>query len=302
MSEISAKLVKDLREKTGAGIMDCKKALQECNADLTSALDWLRTKGLASASKKLGRLAKEGLVALYVKEKEGSMIELNSETDFVAKNEKFRDLTISIVKDALNFTGDLETFKNSNFTQEARTINEQIIDHIAIIGENISLRRVAHLSVQEGVIASYIHNAVNNNMGKIGVLVALESSTAAVDKLKNLGRQIAMHIAAAKPMAVTIDKMNRDIVEKEKQLLNEQLLSSGKPKEIIEKMLQGRIRKFYEEVVLSEQVFVVDGKTKIAQIVAEAAAEMQTTIEIKDFVYFALGEGIEKQEMTEMQQ
>lgn len=300
MAEITASLVKDLREKTGAGMMDCKKALQECGGDFEVAVDWLRKKGLAAAAKKSSRVAAEGLVAVAVAGTKGAVVELNSETDFVARNDKFQTLVNTIVNLELTTGDDLETLKNAAYPDTGRTVVEEIADHVGVIGENMNLRRVAFLSVEQGVVVSYMHNAVVPNLGKIGVLVALES-TGDTAKLQALGKQIAMHIAAAKPEALTTAEVDADALARERQIFSDQARASGKPDSIIEKMVEGRIRKYYEEVVLLEQVFVIDGKTKIADVLVQAASDVGAPVQLTAFARIALGEGIE-QEKTDFAQ
>lgn len=300
MAEITASLVKDLREKTGAGMMDCKKALQECNGDFEVAVDWLRKKGLAAAAKKSSRVAAEGLVAAAVSGKKGALVELNSETDFVARNESFQTLVQTIVNLALSTDGDIEALKNASYPGTGRTVTEEVANHVGVIGENMSLRRVVTLSVEQGAVVSYVHNAVVPNLGKIGVLVALES-TASSEKLQTLGKQLAMHIAAAKPEALTSAEVDAEALAREKQIFSDQARASGKPDSIIEKMVEGRIRKYYEEVVLLEQVFVIDGKTKISEVLELAGKEAGAPITLKAFARFSLGEGIE-QEKTDFAQ
>lgn len=295
MTEISAAKVKELREKTGAGMMDCKKALVECNGDLEVAVDWLRKKGLSSAAKKAGRVASEGLVAVVVDGKKGAVAELNSETDFVARNEKFQLLAQNIAKLALQTGDDVEKLKQASYPGTGRKVVDEIAEHIAVIGENMSLRRAATVEVAQGVVVSYVHNAVSEGLGKIGVLVGLES-TGDKAKLQGLGKQIAMHIAAANPVSLNTDGVSLDLVKREREIFSEQAKASGKPDNIIEKMVEGRIRKFYEEVVLLEQVFVMDNKTKISQVVETAAKEIGAPVKLTGFVSFRLGEGIEKQE------
>lgn len=293
MTTINASLVKDLREKTGAGMMDCKKALVENNGDFDAAVDWLRTKGLAAAAKKAGRVASEGLVAAIVEGKSGAVVEVNSETDFVALNDKFQALVSEIATLALKVS-DVEALKGLN-AQSGKTVSETIVDAVATIGENISLRRSAKLSVENGVVVSYVHNAVTGNMGKIAVLVALES-TGDISALNTLGKQIAMHAAAAKPIALTTEEIDPEVVERERAIFVEQTKDSGKPAEIITKMVEGRVRKFYEEVVLLEQVFVIDGKSKIKEVIENAAKDVGAPVTLKAFARFELGEGIEKED------
>ena len=290
---MSAALIKELRERSGAGMMDCKKALDEANGDMEAAVDWLRKKGLASASKKAGRVAAEGLVAVAVEGTTGVAVELNSETDFVARNEQFQDLVGAIAAKAIG-QNDVEALKAATLT-DGKTVEAAITDAIATIGENMNLRRVESLSVSEGVVASYVHSAAKPGMGKIGVLVALESA-GKKEALEALGKQIAMHVAAAKPEALNRDGVDASSLEREKSVLREQALASGKPENVVEKMIEGRIRKFYEEVVLLEQAFVIDGKTQVSEIVKAAEAEAGAAITLTGYVRFGLGEGIEKAE------
>lgn len=292
MAEITAALVKELREKTGAGMMECKKALTESNGDLEGAIDYLRKKGLSVAAKKASRVASQGLVGVKSTGKKGAVIELNSETDFVAKNDEFQKMALNMVEAALE-NGDLEAVKAAQLN--GKSIAENLTDLIAKIGENMSLRRTAALSVENGVVASYIHNMAAPNLGKIGVLVALESN-ADPAKLQEVAKQIAMHIAAAAPQALDIDSMDKAAVEHEKSIYSEQARQSGKPENIIEKMIEGRIRKFYEEVVLLEQAYIMDPDKKVKDVIAEASKELGAPVELKGYVRFALGEGIEKKQ------
>ena len=295
MTVISANQIKDLREMTGAGMMDCKKALVETNGNRDEAVDWLRKKGLAKAAKKAGRIAAEGLVAVAVSGRSAVVVELNSETDFVARNEQFQQLAEGIAKAALNVKGDTEALKASAFPGTSQSVEEQIAESIAVIGENMNLRRAAYVEVNKGVISSYVHNAVKPGLGKIGVLVALESDKEDA-RIAELGKQIAMHIAAAKPEALNRDGVDASMLERERAVFKDQAMASGKPESIAEKMVEGRIRKFYEEVVLLEQVFVMDGKTTITEVVANVAKETGAAITLKDYKMFILGEGIEKEE------
>lgn len=287
MAEITSEQVRQLRESSGAGMMDCKKALLETGGDMEAAVDWLRKKGLAAAAKKSGRAATEGLVAVAISGHKGSVIELNSETDFVARNEQFQALARNIAQAALEQSGDFDKLKSA--------VEQDIAQAIATIGENMNLRRSAALSVKEGVVASYVHNSAGPNLGKIGVLVALES---AGDKtqLEALGKQIAMHVAAARPEALCSQDVDASALERERGVFREQAKASGKPAEIVEKMVEGRIRKYYEEVVLLEQVYVVDGKSKVSQVVADAAKTIGTAVSLTGFVRFQLGEGLDKNE------
>lgn len=290
---ITASLVKDLREKTGAGMMDCKKALTETNGNFEDAIDWLRKKGLSAAAKKSGRVAAEGLTAVFVDGLVGAAIEVNSETDFVARNEQFQSMVFGISKLAIN-AADIDSLKAAKMPS-GRNVEEEIVENIATIGENLSLRRVEVVKVNDGIIASYIHNAVADGLGKIAVLVALESN-GDKNKLSVLGKQIAMHIAAARPQSLNVESLDQSLIARERDIFFEQSRASGKPDNIIEKMVDGRIRKFYEEAVLLEQVFVIDGKTKIKDVIEAAAKEMNVSIVLKSFVRFELGEGIVQEE------
>ena len=297
MADITAAMVKELRETTGAGMLDCKKALVEANGDMEQAVDWLRKKGLASAAKKSSRVAAEGLVAVAVDGNKGAAVEVNSETDFVAKNEIFQEYVEDAAKVALHCNGDVEAMKAFVCPKcaDSKTFGERLTDMIAKIGENMNLRRAKVISVNNGVVCAYIHHAVRNGLGKIGVLVALES-TADKAKLEELGKHIAMHIAATAPIALNIAGVAPEAVEHEKSIFAEQAKASGKPANIIEKMVEGRIRKFYEEVVLEEQAFIMDPDKKIKDIVADAAKECGTDIKLTDFVFFKLGDGLQKKE------
>ncbi len=294
MAEISAALVKELRDKTGAGMMDCKKALAEAGGDMEAAVDWLRKKGLAAAAKKSGRVAAEGLVGVAADGTIGACVEVNAETDFVARNETFQGFVTKVTDIALKTGGDVEALKTQAFPGTGRTVAEELTHMVATIGENMNLRRSARLTVSDGVVASYMHSALAPGLGKIGVLVALES-TGDKAKLAELGRQIAMHVAAARPEALDIADVDASALERERNVLAEQARASGKPEDIIQKMVEGRIRKYYEEVVLLEQVFVVDGETKIRKVVENAAKTVGAPVKLTAFVRYALGEGIEKE-------
>ena len=295
MAEITASLVKDLRDKTGAGMMDCKKALAETNGDIEAAVDWLRTKGLAAAAKKAGRVAAEGLVGVAVAGNKGAVVEVNSETDFVAKNDIFQAFVREVSQIALGANGDLDAVAAAPFPGgEGRTVAEQLTHNIATIGENQSLRRAATLEVSQGVVASYVHNAAAEGLGKIGVLVGLESSAPA-DVLAPLAKQLAMHIAAANPLALNEDGLDPAVVERERAIAAEKAAASGKPAEIVAKMTEGAIRKFKEEVVLLSQVYVLDGKSKVADVVAAAGKDAGAPVTLVGYVRYQLGEGIEKQ-------
>lgn len=295
MADISPALVKELREKTGAGMMDCKKALTENKGDLEAAVDWLRTKGLAAAAKKSGRVAAEGLVAVVCQGSRGSVVEVNAETDFVGRNENFQQFVRHAAELALTVKGDMEALKRAPSGNSGRTVEEELTHLVATIGENMSLRRSAYLEVSQGVVVPYMHNATAPGLGRLGVLVALESA-APQDKLEALGKQIAMHVAAAHPIALTSKDVDPAEVERERTIFREQALASGKPAEFVDKMVEGRLRKFYEEVVLEEQVFVIDGKTRVKDVVAAQAKEVNQPIKLVGFVRFSLGEGIEKAE------
>ncbi len=294
MAEISASLVKELREKTGAGMMDCKKALNETAGDIEAAVDWLRKKGLAAAAKKAGRVAAEGLVAVVSSGGKGALVEVNAETDFVARNEQFQAFVRKVGEMALELGDDVAVLKAAK-TASGKTLEEELSSLIATIGENMNFRRAKQLKVSQGVVASYMHSAAAPGLGKIGVLVALESAGDAA-KLADLGKQVAMHVAAANPLFLSVDSVDSAALERERAVLSEQAAASGKPAAVIEKMVEGRIRKYYEEVVLLEQLFVIDGETKIAKVVENAAKELGAPIKVTGFARFALGEGVEKEE------
>jgi elongation factor Ts len=293
MAEVSAALVKELREKTGAGMMDCKRALAETAANLEDAIDWLRKKGLSAAAKKAGRIAAEGLIAVAASGGRGAVVEVNAETDFVARNESFQKFAATVGAIALDAAGDLEQIKSAPYPGTGRNVGEELTHMVATIGENMSLRRAAALTASPGVVASYVHNALAPGLGKIGVLVALESA-AAPDKLLALGRQLAMHVAAANPQTTEIADVDPAAVDRERNILAEQARASGKPEEIIAKMVEGRLRKFYEDVVLLEQTYVIDGESKVRAAVQIAAKELGAPVRVAGFVRYALGEGIER--------
>ena len=295
MAEITAALVKGLRERTGAGMMDCKRALSETDGDLDEAVDWLRTKGLAAAAKKSGRVAAEGLVAAAVDGAKGALVEVNSETDFVARNATFQELVVAIAGVALANDGDFDRMAAATFPGEDRTVAKQVTHMVGTIGENLQLRRSIGLSVDQGVVVNYVHNAVAPRAGTIAVLVGLDSAGDA-DGLTALAKQLAMHIAATNPKAVTAADLDPEILAKERKILSDQAKESGKPEEIIEKMVEGRIRKFQAEIVLTEQVFVIDNETKISAVLENAGKELGSPISVAGFARFELGEGIEKKE------
>ena len=293
MAEISARQVKELRDKTGAGMMDCKKALIETAGDLEAAVDWLRKKGLAAAAKKAGRVASDGLVGVATDGVRAALVEINAETDFVARNEAFQDAVRTVAKVALDTGGDIDALRDAPYPGAGMTVGERLTELVATIGENIQLRRTAALSVENGTVASYMHGQIAPGLGRIGVLVAL-SSTGDAEKLAALGKQIAMHVAAARPEALTVDEIDPAAVERERKVLVDQARASGKPDAVIEKMVEGRLRKFYQEVVLLEQVSVIDGKTPISKVIETAAGDVGAPVAIAGFRRFALGEGIEK--------
>jgi elongation factor Ts len=294
MAEITAAAVKELRERTGAGMMDCKKALAETQGELEPAVDWLRAKGLAAAAKKAGRTAAEGLVGVAVEGPRGAVVEVNSETDFVAKNEQFQDFVREVAKLALASGGDVEALAVASFPGGG-TVAEALTESIAKIGENQSLRRTAVVEVGEGAVVSYVHNAAAPGLGKIGVLVALESNAPA-DTLQALGKQLAMHIAAANPLALDADSLSPALIERERGIAMEKARESGKPANIVEKMVEGSIAKFRKDNALLSQLFVIDNKTPVADVVAAAAKDAGKPINLAAFVRFQIGEGIEKKE------
>ncbi len=296
---ITASLVKELREKSGAGMMDCKNALKENDGDIEAAMDWLRTKGITKAEKKSGRVAAEGLVGILSVGNKAAVVEVNSETDFVARNEQFQDLVRAVTATTLETDGSIEAVSSAalaiNGSETGKNVTDSITDAIGTIGENMNLRRVAVMEVPNGVVASYVHNAISDGLGKIGVLVALESSGKA-DVLTRIGRQIAMHIAALNPLAATKDEIPADVANRERSIFSEQARESGKPENIIEKMVEGRMRKFYQESVLLSQTFVVDGENTVEQALKNVESDAGAPIILRGFTRFALGEGIEKTE------
>jgi len=291
---VTASQVKELREKSGAGMMDCKKALNETNGDIDAAIDWLRTKGLAAAAKKSGRIASEGLVAVSVSGQLGAMIELNSETDFVSRNEEFQQFASTLAKLALE-ADDLDGLNAMDFPDTGRNVAEELTHKIATIGENMTLRRMQKLSVDHGMVVPYLHNAVADGLGRIGVLVGMESGADGA-VLSSLGKQIAMHIAATSPASLSVSDLDPELVAREREVLIEQAKESGKPQEIAEKMVEGRMRKYYEEVVLLEQTFVIDGENKVGAVVEKAAKDAGSDIAVSGYAQFVLGAGIEKEE------
>ena len=295
MAEITAALVKDLREKTGAGMMDCKRALAEVAGDLEQAVDWLRKKGLSAAAKKAGRIAAEGLVGAAAEGRAGAIVEVNCETDFVARNEAFQGFVKAVTALALAKGDDLEALKAAPYPGTGRTVGDELTHMIATIGENMALRRACRLAVANGIVVSYVHSAASPGVGKIGVLIALESA-AGGEGVAALGRQLAMHVAAANPAYLDVGSVDRVTLEREREILRDQARQSGKPEAIVEKMVEGRLRKFYEECVLLEQVYVIDGETRVGKVVEAAAKQLGSPVRVAGYVRFKVGEGIEKKE------
>lgn len=288
MAEVTASMVRDLRDATGAGMMDCKKALVETGGDIEAAIDWLRKKGLSAAAKKSGRVAAEGLVGVASGPHVAAMVEVNAETDFVARNESFQNFVAEVAGLALSVGEDIEALKAATYPGTQHSTQEELTKLIATIGENMTIRRASVLRVSKGAVATYMHNAVKPGLGKIGVLVALEGENE-MQVMETLGRQIGMHVAATRPAALDITAVEPSALEREKAVLTEQAMASGKPPAVIEKMVEGRIRKFYEEVVLLEQVWVHDGESRVKAVVDKLG------LKLTGFTRFALGEGIEKQ-------
>ena len=295
---IDANIVKDLRSRTGAGIMDCKEALLDSDGNVEKAVDFLRKKGIAKAEKKAGREADQGVVLSYIHpgNRIGVLVEVNCETDFVARNEQFQAFTRSVGDLVLaNGNCELKALQAQAYPGGERTVGEELTHMIATIGENMSLRRAATLSVESGLVASYVHSAVAPGLGRIGVLVGLESKSD-VGQLASLSKQVAMHVAATSPLSVSTDDLDPEAVERERAVLSEQARDSGKPEDIISKMVEGRLRKFYQEVVLVEQTWVIDGETKVAKVLERAGKELGAPVKVAGFIKFVLGEGIEKEE------
>lgn len=302
MAEITVSMVKDLRLVSGAGIMDCKSALSETNGDVEAAIDWLRTKGLAKATQKAGRIAVEGLVAVAaendVSGSRGVVLEVNSETDFVARNTQFQEMVSHIAMVALSSMQPFEDLTNARFPGTDKTVAAHVQEMIGTIGENMTFRRAAHLEVSAGVVGHYIHNQVSDHsshavLGKIGVLVALESS-GDHDALAVLAKKIAMHVAAARPLALDKESLSAEAITRERAVLTQEAVESGKPPQVVEKMVEGRLRKYFEDVVLGSQIFVIDGERRIEQVIADETAALGVPIKLTDFVRYELGEGIDK--------
>ena len=292
---ITAALVKQLRDMTGAGMMDCKKALQETGGDLEAAVDWLRKKGISKAEKKSGRTAAEGLIGIAADGPNAVVVEINSETDFVARNDAFQTLVGNVAKVALDTDGSVEAVAAAAYPETGKSVEETIKDAVATIGENMALRRSGKLSVGSGVVATYVHNAVATDLGKLGVLVAIETEGNA-GAAGAIGRQIAMHVAATNPMAIDVDDLDPAAIERERAIFSDQAKASGKPENIIEKMVEGRLRKFYEEVCLLKQAFVINPDVTVEQALKDAEKEIGAPAKLTAFTRFALGEGVEKEE------
>ncbi len=293
MANITAQMVKELREKTGAGMMDCKAALNETGGDMESAIDWLRKKGLAKAAKKSGRIAAEGLIGVLVADKKGVVVEVNSETDFVARNEQFQGLVKLIAQTALKVGADVEAIKNAHVGSS--TIAEAISSAVATIGENMSLRRAAQLTVGQGAVGAYVHNQVSEGLGKIGVIVALESS-GDVSELAALGRMLAMHVAASNPQAIDAAGLDPATVQREREVLADKFKAQGKPANVIDKIVESGLKTYYKEVCLLDQPYIHEPSKSVAQALKEAEGKVGSAIKVTGFVRFALGEGIEKQD------
>jgi elongation factor Ts len=295
MATVTANMVKDLRDKTGAGMMDCKSALSETNGDMEAAVDWLRKKGLSKAAKKAGRVAAEGLIGVAARADAGALVEVNSETDFVARNDEFKEFVKEASQLGLEAEGDVEKLLASPMKSGA-SVDAVLKELIAKIGENMSVRRATALAVSPGVVATYVHNAAASELGKIGVLVALKSA-ADQTKLAQLGRQIAMHVAAAAPMALTPEHLPQDVVEREREIQRDLARQSGKPENVVEKMMEGRMRKFYEDTVLLAQKYLgpgSEGDVTVSKLVENEAKKVGTSIDVVGFVRYAVGEGIDK--------
>ncbi len=294
MSQITAAMVKDLREQSGAGMMDCKTALSETNGNMDDAVDWLRKKGLSKAAKKSGRVAAEGLVGACIYSNAGVLIELNSETDFVARNEQFQELVKNISEVAIQVKGGVDQVKAASYPKGG-TVESAISSAVATIGENMTLRRVGLLEVEPGVVASYVHGAAADSMGKIGTLVALKSK-GDMAQLTALAKQIAMHVAASNPAGLTADSIDKDVIAREKAVLADKAAQSGKPPQVVEKIVESGLKTYFKEVTLIDQPFVIDPSKSVAQAVKELEQKLGTPVEIAGFVRFALGEGVEKEE------
>lgn len=296
MAQITAALVKELREATGAGMMDCKTALKETDGEMEAAVDWLRAKGLSKAAKKADRAAAEGLLAVASAQGRAVVVEVNSETDFVARNEDFQKLVGQICSVALSNGGDRDSVGGATYPGTDKTVDDVVKEHVGSIGENLMFRRMAVLDEENAVFGTYVHNAVVADMGKIGVLVALDYNGDKTEEVATLARQVAMHVAATSPVCVNPDEVPEDMIAREREVLTEQARNSGKPDNVIEKMIEGRIRKYYEEICLAKQTFVIDGENSVEKALDLAGKELGSPVKLKSFVRFALGEGVEREE------
>jgi elongation factor Ts len=289
MAQITADLVRQLRERTGAGMMDCKKALNDTDGDIDAAVDWLRKKGLSQAAKKAGRTAAEGLVGVHAEGTKGAAVEVNCETDFVARNENFQKFVGELAKLAYDEEAETDALLQATFPSTGRKVEDELTQQIAALGENMKISRAKVMKVSQGAVAAYVHNQLAPNQGKIGVLVALESG-AGPDKLEATAKQVAMHVAAVNPAAISQDQIDPQLVEREKQVLMDQARESGKPENIIEKMVEGRMRKFYEENALLDQTFVVDGESRVGDMLDKLGKDLGTEIQVTGMVRYQLGE------------
>ena len=292
MSLITAALVKELREKTGAGMMDCKNALVESNGNIEESIDWLRKKGISGAEKKSARVAADGVVTVSMSDNSAALVEINSETDFVSRNPDFQYFAKNVSNIALNLGSSLEELENAKYLESGKSVKDALTDLIGLIGENIVLRRTALFNSASNIFASYIHGQIDEGLGKIGVIVAIESNGDAI-KVKEFGKKLSMHIAASKPVAISANDVDPSIIDRERKILIEQAKDSGKPDNIIEKMVEGRISKFFSEITLLDQIWVLDGETKVSKVIENIEKEISCNIVIKDFKYFILGDGIE---------
>ena len=292
MSLITAALVKELRDKTGAGMMDCKNALVETNGNIEESVDWLRKKGISGAEKKSTRTAADGVVTVSVSENAAALVEINSETDFVSRNPDFQKFAKNVSSIALNSGSNLDELKNAKYLDSGKTVKDALTDLIGLIGENIVIRRTVLFNSSTNILSSYIHGQIDEGLGKIGVILSIESN-GDVEKIKELGKKLAMHIAASKPVAISSKDVDPSIIDRERKILIEQAKDSGKPDNIIEKMVEGRISKFFSEITLLDQTWVMDGESKVSKVIENIEKEISCNIVIKDFKYFILGEGIE---------
>ena len=292
MSLITAALVKELREKTGAGMMDCKNALVETNGNIEESIDWLRKKGISGAEKKSVRVAADGVVTVSMSDNSAALVEINSETDFVSRNPDFQNFARNVSKIALNSGSSLEELENAKYLDSEKSVKDALTDLIGLIGENIVLRRTVLFNSSSNIFASYIHGQIDEGLGKIGVIVVIESNGDVI-KVKEFGKKLSMHIAASKPVAISANDVDPSIIDRERKILIEQAKDSGKPDNIIEKMVEGRISKFFSEITLLDQIWVMDGETKVSKVIENIEKEISCNIVIKDFKYFILGDGIE---------